>query len=361
MFVTTLSHLCNTDVTNERDFCIVKPSIINFMKMKFLPVVLSIVVLTAVPMAAQESDDFKPSGKFFGLLFANYHSTFSGGENSSAFEITRSYFGYDFSFSKEISSRIMYDGMTEVINGKTIYSGYLRNAYLQYDNGRLLLRGGLIGAEQISMMEKIWGYRFVTKPPLDYSGMVYSADLGVMTKVSAGELLNIDLAVTNGRGFKDITSNGTYRLSTGFTLTPAENIIVRGFYDLMGPSGRMQRTASITAAWTGPKFNAGAEYFRQDNASMTEGRNYSGISIFTKVPLSDKVRFFARYDMISSVTMDGDEDPWNISKDGAYIFAGIDFSPAKNVRISPNFTGFLPADDGRDNVSTIGLNIEARF
>src|SRR5690606_27436391 len=120
-----------------------------------------------------------------------------------------------FSFSKEISSRVMYDGTTEVINGKTIYSGYLRNAYLQYDNGRFLVRGGLIGTEQISMMEKIWGYRYVTKPPIDYSGMIQAADLGVMTVVQAGEFLDLDLSVTNGRGFKDISANGTYRLSAG--------------------------------------------------------------------------------------------------------------------------------------------------
>ena len=335
--------------------------LINLMKIRILPVVISILMLTAIPVMAQESTDFKPSGKFFGLLFANYHTTFNDGTNSSAFEVTRSYFGYDFSFSKEISSRVMYDGTTEVINGKTIYSGYLRNAYLQYENGRLLVRGGLIGTEQISMMEKIWGYRYVTKPPIDYSGMIQAADLGVMTVVQAGEFLDLDLSVTNGRGFNDIAANGTYRLSAGFTLTPAQNMLVRGFYDMMGPSGRMQRTASITAAWMGPKFNAGAEYFRQDNASMTEGRNYSGISIFTRVPLAEKVKFFARYDRIASVTMDGAEDPWNLSRDGSYIYAGIDFSPVKNVRISPNYNSYIPPAENSDNVGTIGLNIEAKF
>lgn len=331
------------------------------MKMKILPVAMSILMLTTVSAAAQESDDFKPSGKFFGLLYANYHSTFSGGDNTSAFEVTRSYFGYDYSFSKEITSRIMYDGTTEVINGKTIYSGYLRNAYLQFDNKKIMIQGGLIGSEQISMMEKIWGFRFVTKPPIDYSGMIQAADLGLATKIYAADFLTLDLAVTNGRGFKDITSNGTYRMSAGFTLTPAENILVRGFYDMMGPSGGMQRTASILAAWLGPKFNAGAEYFRQDNASMTDGRDYSGVSLFAKVPLTEKVRLFARFDNISSVIMDGDEDPWNLSKDGSYLFAGIDFSPVRNVRISPNLNLFLPSDSGRDNVSTIGLNIEAKF
>ena len=329
--------------------------------MKILPVALSIMMLATVSASAQESEEFKPSGRFFGLLYTNYHSTFSGGDNTSAFEITRSYFGYDFSFSKEITSRIMYDGTTEVINGKTIYSRYLRNAYLQYDNKKFMIQGGLIGSEQISVMEKIWGYRYVTKPPIDYSGMIQAADLGLATKVYAADFLTLDLSVTNGRGFKDIASNGTYKMAAGFTLTPADNMMVRGFYDMMGPSGRMQRTASILAAWMGPKFNAGAEYFRQDNAAMTDGRNYSGISVFTRVPVSDKVRLYARFDNIMSVIMDGDEDPWNISKDGSYIFAGIDFSPVRNVRISPNLNLFLPSDSGRDNVSTIGLNIEAKF
>lgn len=329
--------------------------------MKILPVALSILMLTTFSAAAQESDDFKPSGRFFGLLFTNYHTTFSGGDNVSAFEVTRSYFGYDYSFSKEITSRIMYDGTTEVINGKTIYSGYLRNAYLQYDNKKFMIQGGLIGAEQISMMEKIWGFRYITKPPIDYSGMIQAADLGIAAKVYATDFLTLDLSVTNGRGFKDITPNGTYKMAAGFTLTPVENILVRGFYDMMGPSGSMQRTVSILAAWLGPKFNAGAEYFRQDNASMTDGRDYSGISLFAKLPLTEKAGLFARFDNIGSVTMDGDEAPWNLNRDGSYLFAGVDFSPVRNVRISPNLNLFLPSDSGRENVSTIGLNISAKF
>ncbi len=331
------------------------------MKSRFLFALLLAGALSAITAQAQEGGEFKPYGKFTGLLYANYHATFTDGSSSSAFEITRSYFGYDFFFSPQISSRILYDGITEVVNGKTIYSGYLRNAYLQYDNGQFLLRGGLIGAEQITMMEKIWGYRFLAKPPIDYSGMTFPADLGLMGKVSAGEIIDFDLSVTNGRGFRDITPNGTFRLSAGFTLTPVEHMLVRGYYDMMGPSGRMQRTASITAAWMGAPFNLGAEYFRQDNAAMVAHRNYSGISIFTRVPLSEKVKLFGRYDHIGSVVMQGSSDPWNINRDGTYLFAGIDFSPVKNVRLSPNFNIYLPAERSRSNVSTLGFNAEAKF
>ena len=331
------------------------------MKIKIISLLFTALVLTTVSVAAQESDEFKPAGKMFGLLFTNFHTTFEGGSNTSAFEVTRSYLGFDFRYSEEISSRIQYDGTTQVINGKTIYSGYLRNAFLQYSKGNFTLQGGLVGSEQISMMDKIWGFRYVTKPPIDYSGMIQAADLGINAKLNAGKKLVLDLSVTNGRGFKDITPDGSYKFSAGFTLTPVENVIVRGFYDMMGLSTSMQRTASITAAYTGKALTAGAEFFRQDNNKMSEGYDYSGISIFTRVPISKKAQLFGRFDHIGSSVVGGAADPWNIEKDGSYLFAGIDFSPARNIRISPNFIGYMPADEGADMVSTIGLNIEARF
>ncbi len=64
---------------------------------------------------------------------------------------------------------------------------------------------------------------------------------------------------------------------------------------------------------------------------------------------------------IGSVTVTGETEPWNLSKDGSNLFLGIDWSPAKNVRISPNFIGFFPDDSEADFVGTIGLNVEARF
>ncbi len=331
------------------------------MKTKGIYSTLAILCMASVTLFSQGSDNFSPSGKLFGLLYTGYHSAFTGGKNSSGFEIGRSYLGYDHHFSKKFSGRILYDGTTQSVSGKTIYSGYLRNAYLQYDNGTVLLRGGMIGMEQISMMEKIWGYRFLSRPPIDYSGMTFPADIGVMTLIRATEYLDIDVAVTNGRGYKDLSPNGTYRLSTGFTLTPAGNILVRGFFDMMGPSGRIQRTASLTAAWMGSAFNLGAEYFRQDNASMDKGRNYSGISIFTRVPVIENTFFFARFDHISSVTMRGNSNPWNYGGDGSYLVTGIDYSPVKNIRLSPNYNFNLPSADGRDPVHILGFNLEAKF
>jgi hypothetical protein len=325
---------------------------------------LTLVLLSAallLHVQAQESDQFKPSGKIFGLLFADYHTTFSGGENVPVFEITRSYLGFDFNFSKTIMSRVMYDGMTQVVNGKIISVGYLRNAFLQYDNGKLMLRGGLIGVEQLSMADKFWNYRYITKPPMDYSSMIFSVDLGLMAKYQVAEAVSIDIGLLNGRGYKDVAPDTTMKLITGITVKPAKNFLFRGYYDAMGPGGERQMTISFTGAYLGPVFSLGAEYFRQNNHLTEVGENYSGVSIFTAAKIAEKFSVFARYDNIVSVTLTGETDPWNLSKDGTTLFIGFDYSPVKNVRISPNFIGFIPDDEDADFAGTVGLNVEARF
>lgn len=315
----------------------------------------------SVSAGAQPTEEFKPSGKLFGNFFADFHNTSSGGQNINVFEVTRSYFGYDYGFSKTVSSRIMFDSFTQTVGGKVIMTGYLRNAYLQFDDGKFTLRGGLIGAEQISMADKFWNYRYITKAFIDYSGMIFSADIGFLAKYKVADIMTLDLSIVNGRGFKDLAANNTLKLVSGFTLTPAKNLMFRGYYDVMGREDNTQWTASFTGAYIDNTFTLGAEYLMQNNHLMAPGENFSGFSVFTALRFAEKYSLFARYDNIGSVTPDGETDPWNLSKDGNNLFLGIDWSPAKNVRISPNFIGFFPDDSEADFVGTVGLNVEARF
>lgn len=315
----------------------------------------------SVSAGAQTTEEFKPSGKLFGIFFADFHNTSSGGDNINVFEVTRSYFGYDYGFSKTVSSRLMFDSFTQTVGGKLIMTGYLRNAYLQFDDGKFTLRGGLIGAEQISMADKFWNYRYITKAFIDYSGMIFSADIGLIAKYKVADILTLDLSVVNGRGFKDLEPDNTLKLVSGFTLTPAKNLLFRGFYDVMGKGDNRQWTGSLTGAYIDDSFTLGAEYLMQNNHLMASGENFSGFSIFTALKFAEKYSVFARYDNIGSVTPEGETEPWNLSKDGGNLFLGIDFSPAKNVRISPNFIGFFPDDIEADFVGTVGLNVEARF
>jgi len=165
----------------------------------------------------------------------------------------------------------------------------------------------------------------------------------------------------NGRGFKDIAPDTTLKLITGITVKPAKNLVFRGYYDAMGQRGKRQMTLSLTGAYLGPVFSLGAEYLRQNNHLTESGENYSGVSFFSAVRVAEKFSVFARYDKIGSVTPEGETEPWNLSRDGSNLFIGFDYSPVKNVRIAPNFIGFIPDDPDADFAGTIGLNVEARF
>jgi len=323
--------------------------------------ILAVSASLAISASAQDPEEFKPSGKVFGLLFADYHNTFSDGKSLPVFQVTRSYLGYDYSFSKTVSSRVMFDGFTQVINGKMMITGYLRNAYLQYDNGKLLIRGGLIGSEQLSNAEKFFNYRYIAKPTMDYAQMVFPTDLGFMARYRAADFVTIDMSVVNGKGYKEITPDTTLKVVTGVTLVPFKNLNFRIYYDLMGPAGGRQSTFSLTGAYTGKTVSFGAEYLAQTNHLMNAGEDYSGISIFSAVRLAEKFSAFARYDNIVSVTPEGETEPWNLSNDGTRFCIGFDYSPAKNVRISPNFIGLIPEDDEAAFVGSVGLNVEARF
>lgn len=331
------------------------------MKKNIIPLLLSMVLGFTLNASAQESEEFKPSGKIFGVLFADYHNTFSEAGNASVFQVSRSYLGYEYSYSKTISSRILVDATAQSTGGKTVMSGYLRNAYLQFDNGKFTLRGGLMETEHISTESKFWNYRYVIKPAIDASGMVFPADIGLMAKFRPADAVVFDLGVINGRGFKDLATDTTYKLVSGITVTPAKNLMFRGYYDLMGPAGRMQMTASITAAYISQTFTLGTELFTQKNHLMSKGDDYSGVSVFSSLRFMEKFSVFGRFDYVSSVTPEGETDPWNLSKDGSVIIIGADYSPARNVRIAPNFTGVMPANESSDFTGTLSLNIEAKF
>lgn len=329
--------------------------------MKVLIASVMLILLPLSSLNAQTGEHFSPSGKITGLLFANYHTTFTGNENSSAFEVNRSYLGFDYRFSENFSSRVMVDGMTQTVDGKQYYSLYLRNAYLQYTNGPLMVKGGLIGSEQISVQEKLWNYRFITKPLADRAEMLYSVDLGIAARMEFSDAVSVDMAVTNGRGFKNLGADGSYRLSGGISVRPVRNLLLRGYYDIMGPTGRIEQTASITAAYTGTRFTAGSELALQANHLLNDGDDFAGLNLFTSFRCSERVSLFARIDKIFSATPAGYDEPWNITGDGVSIFGGFDYSPVAGVRLAPNISVFLPDDPAGDTKYIFGLNLEARF
>ncbi len=326
----------------------------------FFLIIPALIILSSNQVRAQtDIDSFKPNGKPLVLIFTNANTAFNKDGNSPAFEITRAYLGYEYFFSKNISSRINIDVADPGAGGLQM-TAFIKNAYLQYKNNGFSARLGMIGVDQYNLLEKHWGYRYIYKSFQDEYKFGPSADLGAAFAYSPSEKISIDFSILNGEGYKKIESDSTLKTTFGLTLRPLKGLELRGYFDRM-KKDYAQTSVALFAGYTINKIKAGAEYNIQKNHGMINQQDYSGISIYSSLALSGKFSVFARYDYLWSEDLPYAESPWNESNDGQAFIAGFEYSPVQGVRIAPSYIGWLPSEDVNPLTSTIALNFEIKF
>lgn len=312
-----------------------------------------------IKVNGQTDNAFTPYGKPLVLVYADVNSTFNKNGNSKAFEITRAYFGYEYFFSKNISSRINLDVGDPGV-GKLQMTAYIKNAFIQYKKEGFTARLGMFGVDAYNLQEKQWGYRYLYKSFQDAYGFGSSADLGASLAYSPVKIVSFDLSVLNGEGYKKLQSDSTFKTTAGISLYPFEGFILRAYYDRMKHHYN-QETYAFLAAYNFKGFRTAIEYNYQRNNGMINYHDFSGISAYASVNLADKYSIFARYDFLTSKTLTGDTKPWNNTKDGRYFIAGFDYSPVKGLRLAPTYYGWSPNDKSLPCTTKIALNCEIKF
>ena len=329
---------------------------------KKITLLLLLALIIALPIFnanAQTDNAFTPYGKPLVLVFTNVNSSFNKNGNSSAFEITRAYLGYEYFFNKNISSRVNIDVGDPGV-GKLQMTAYIKNAYLQYKKDGLSARFGMIGVDQFNVQEKQWGYRYIYKSFQDAYNFGPSADLGAGLEYSPSKFISLDFSVLNGEGYKKLQSDSTFKTTFGLTIRPFDGFVLRGYYDMMKHNYN-QTSLALYAGYSYKDFKAGIEYNNQKNNSMIDNHDFSGISVYTSLQLTDKYSIFTRYDKLWSVTIDGEIITWNYNKDGQLFMVGFDYSPTRGVKIAPTFLGWAPHNKSKSFTTTIALNIEIKF
>ncbi len=243
------------------------------------------------------------------LVFSNVNASFNKNGNSKAFEITRAYLGYEYFFSKNISSRVNLDVGDPGV-GKLQMTAYIKNAYVQYKNDAFSARFGMIGVNQYNVQEKQWGYRYIYKSFQDAYNFGPSADLGAAFEYTPSKLISFDLSVLNGEGYKRLQSDSTFKTTFGVTLKPFKGFVLRGYYDIM-KHNYAQTSYALFAGYTNKDFRAGLEYNIQNNNGMIDNHNFSGISLYAALNIAEKYSVFTRYDNLRSETITGQLNPWN--------------------------------------------------
>ncbi len=306
---------------------------------------------------SQETEEFTPNGRGTIKIYTNYHSTFSDGESSKVFEIQRAYLGYQANLSEKISGKLIVDVGDPGV-GKLQMTAYLKNAFMQYKDDKLLARIGMIGLHQFKIQEDLWGGRYLYKSFMDEHKFGPSADLGAFVAYQFHDLVSADLTLANGEGYKSIESDSILKYSVGATLKPFSGLVFRTSYDYMGREA-VQQTLALYLGYSVENLDLGAEYNYQWNHQMVQNNHLRGLSFYGSYQ-SKLARIFARYDKLSSPELSGDTDPWNYGDDGQLYIAGVEFHPVKGLIITPNYQGWIPAD-GSSMLHSAYLSLEIKF
>ncbi|TFH39543.1 MAG: hypothetical protein E4G95_00880 [Bacteroidia bacterium] len=327
------------------------------MKKRYLLIITALMLLAGSTYSQESDGGFKPSGKPFIKVYTNYHSTFTEGEASKMFEIQRAYLGYQYNLGEKLSGAVTLD-VGDPNFGDLHMTAYLKTAYIQYNDGKLIAKIGMIGLDQYKLQEDMWGGRYLYKSFMDEHKFGPSADLGAFVGYRLHKMVSVDFTLANGDGYKSPDTDSIFKYSPGITLTPVRGLDIRASYDYMGRD-YPQQTVALYAGYSSGKFRVGAEYNYQYNHKMVASNDLQGLSFYGSFQ-AKKARLFGRYDRLSSVIIEGETDPWNLAKDGQVLIAGVEFSPVKGLIIAPNYQGWIPADGSPVSHSPF-LNIEIKF
>lgn len=305
----------------------------------------------AVIGMSQTSEEFKPSGKPFMKIFSNVHSTITDGNTATAFELSRLYLGYEYSFSPNFSAKANFD-IGDPGVGKLQMTAYVKNAYVAYKNNGLTVNFGLIGTTAFGTQEKAWGNRYVEKSFQDKFGYNSSADLGVSAAYKFCDAFSADAILVNGEGYKKLQSDSAMRVGFGATFKPVKKLTARAYYDFISKDVT-ESTLALFAGYAGDNFSLSAEYDKQYNNGFVDGQDIDGYSAYASYKASKKVKLFARFDKSNNA--------YKTSNDGQMYIAGIEYAPVKGIKIAPNFNGWKPADSSLPFQSSLFMNCEIKF
>lgn len=284
------------------------------------------------------------TARIWGLTYVDYAYVAQARDTSvqgnNAFEFRRIYLGYDQDITDQFSARVL----VETNNLETTTSGVMRffakQAYLEWKN--LLPMAdifvGLSPTPSLANAERIWAYRSLEKVILDRTALVAVSEMGVGVrgKIVPDGSLGYALMVGNGGTLE----NDKYKKIYGeFDYEPLKGGIVEIYGDYEnGPNAQAKLTGKGLFGYQSAAFSFGAEGFYRNvqhgtfqPSGESSDSNLVGASANTSFQIVENVRLVLRGDFFDADVLVKDSGIREI-----FAIAGLDFAPAKDVRLIPN-------------------------
>lgn len=323
---------------------------------------LSLLLTLNVLVNAQQNE--YPKGKFIGTVYFDTYTGVNKGENKSAMEIQRAYFGYKYNYNKYFEAYLKLDiGSPNDLSAYSLIRryAYFKNAGVKYHKDKLTVNVGITNVLMYAIQEKYWGHRYIEKPYLDRFKFGPSADIGGNIAWKFNDFIAVDFGLYNGEGYKNLQNDNSYRGGFGISIMPFKHFLIRTYADYTHKS-ISRATGSI---FLGYKYKDkgvfGVEYNYQTNYKFVSNQDIFGYSVYGSWNLNEKWQYFARYDKVNSNILDNETIPWNIGHDGSAITSGFQYEIIKGIKLSANYQDWIYYASNLDGNRYLFFNLEIKF
>lgn len=330
---------------------------------KIVLFITSLFIGFEVCSAQKAEQTFPITGKPILTVFTNYKAGLGNVNNVSGFNLDRAFVGYEGFFAKGFSAKVVMNVETQSDdNGNTKFNGYLKNAQVDWRGYGFFVSAGLVNLKQFSEQENFWGHRYVFKSFQEEYGIAFCEDIGVVAGYEFSPVISADIAFTNGEGRKFKNMDNRYKYGAGITLKPLKGLILRLYGDIydipkylednMVKRDKQYSIASF-AGYANKYFSIGAEYNRVFNYKFDSKQDANGYSAYTTINITPKMHIYGRFDYFDTA------GNMKYDNEGHAIICGFEYSPIRQIRISPNYQNWKSSKGKRENF--LLLSVECKI
>lgn len=324
---------------------------------KILPVLL---LLTACNLSFSQSIN---QGTPIAEIFSNFHYSLNDTTKTTGFGIERALFGYNFTKANNFSATVILNiGSPEELaeDVKARRYAHFREAFVSYSKDKLTVNMGITKTLLGDYQQRFLGKRYIADHLLSMNGYGYVSDLGILAVYRFNELIKADASVMNGKGYSNLQVDNNLKISAGLIISPA-NFLFRIYGDAMKKGENLQSTLVSFAGYKNDQFTIGTELSHKANFGPLRGNDVWGFSCTGAINLTDKIQFFARYDISQSVLSNEESIRWNYLNDSDLAITGIEYEFTEKIKISLNYQGNYPHNITKNNSEMVFFNSLYRF
>ena len=308
---------------------------------------------TTTANAYDVNDKLEVNGKVFAnVISVDGNADSADDDAASGFHFDRAYFETRYHADDANMVRITLD--QKAPDGNV----FVKYAYWQHKfAGGAKIKVGQNHTPLVDYLQtEMWGHRYVAKTFTDAVGAETSSDIGVSVLGDAGDMFSYYVSLMNGEGYTNTPDGAGYAFEGRVEVKTAGAHIgayahsesKRNGVDSYDPSRGV-----VYAWWENDAFQIGAQYLSADDGdTATNFKDGTGYNVLANIKLpgmGNKTTAFVRYDTI---------DKQDTGTDQTLTIAGVEFQAAPGIMLAPNIQ---VADDGTDDITTVGVNGQYKF